>query len=252
MLREVLEEVLKTLIKCFLVLGHSRLHFLGCIFLLFAAIYSALFYAGFDIKLRPKIGIVKIRQKWGVKSFVYLIACLLLKILFEFSGFTLVIVPGILAFKVSLLLDGILPAFFGIPAAYGIGLGAAFSDIIHNGYSARSMSYIYWGIASYNILFKFYGEYPDMRSLKSWLSYTYGWWCWAIGTSIVWTTTIVLEGIIPLEVAWSAYLGLLTLVMMTLYMLNIVFLYLLYPIFKKYDLYWKDIPNFYAYTYVFP
>ncbi len=244
--------MLRTLIECFRLLGFSRLQFLGNMFLIVAAAYSALFYTGFDFKIRPKIGVIKLFQKWEIKAIVFLVASFLLKILLEFSGFTLSVAPGLLAFKASLLLDGVLPALWGIPAAYGLGLGAALSDMILYGYSTRSMSYLYWGIASYNILFKFYGENPAMRSMKSWLSYTCGWWCWAVGTGVVWTTTITLEGRIPLEVAWSAYLGLVILVMMTLYVLNMVFLYLSYPIVKKYGLYWRDRPDYYTYVYVFP
>ncbi len=252
MFEAVLKAILRTLIECFRLLGFSRLQFLGNIFLIVAAVYSAFFYSGFDFKIKPKIGMVKLFQKWEIKAVVFLVASFLSKILLEFSGFTLSVAPGLLAFKASLLLDGVLPALWGIPAAYGLGLGAALSDIILYGYSARSMSYLYWGIASYNILFKFYGENPAMRSVKSWLSYTYGWWCWAVGTGVVWTTTITLEGRIPLEVAWSAYLGLVFLTMAALYVLNAIFLYLSYPIAERYGLYWRDSPDYYTYMYMSP
>ncbi|GEM_PF-3453001 len=252
MFREILEKILGALIAMLKLLGYSKLQDTGTICLLPAALYSALFYSGYDIKLRPRLGLVKYHQKWSLRALALSAASFILKIALEFSRLTVTLVPGLLAFKASLLLEGVLPALFGIPAAYGMGLGAAVSDVISNGFSVKSASYLYWGVASYYILFRFYGEDPSLGNLKSLMSYTLGWWSWSIGTSVIWTTIAVLEGSLPLEVAWSAYIGIVLLAMLALYVINMALLPPSYFIAKRVGVYWREIPGYYAYEYVFP
>lgn len=251
-LEEILRGIFNAVTGFFKLGGFSTFQTIGTIGVIIAAIYSVMFYLGYDIKFSPRLGIVKYHQYWGSKALALGAISFALRVVLEVAGAAIVLVPGFMTLKLSFLFTGTLPALFGVPAVLGVGLGGLVSDIFTGKFNPASLGYFYWGIVSYHILYRFYGHDPSLTNLRSWVMYTLGWWVWGIGANLLWPAIIVLNGLMPLEVAWTAYAGVVFLMILAFYFIDMPFLPFFYRIVKRWGLFWRDIPGYYRYEYVFP